>query len=129
MKKFLLAAFAVLLMVGAATAQLPDKQKKSITGADTITISNVKSKVVSLTATYVETSGTSAGKFYFEGSVDGVGWQHIDSSKSLSDVTTAQTLTVAVTSTIFAHYRLRCSNTSSAVATLYFTPLRRPDDR
>lgn len=129
MKKFLIAIMATAFLGITSHAQFPTKTQKTITAADTITTSLVGDKVVSVTATYVETSGTSAGKFYIEGSGDGVGWQHIDSSKSLSDVTTAQTITVAVTATIFQSYRVRCSNTSSATGTLYFTILRRPDDR
>lgn len=128
MKKILFGLIA-LMSLSIAQAQVPTQSKKTITAADTIAIDNVGSKVISLTATYVETSGTSAGKFYFEGTVDNVGWQHIDSSKSLSDVATAQTITVASTATIFKDYRVRCSNTSSATGTLYLTILRRPDDR
>ena len=128
MKKFLFGLFSLVFFSG-VQAQVPTQSKKTITAADTIAIGNVASKVVSLTATYVETSGTSAGKFYIEGTVDNIGWQHIDSSKSLADVATAQTITVASTATIFKDYRVRCSNTSSATGTLYFTILRRPDDR
>lgn len=127
MKKILLLGLSVC-MVLVASAQVPDRTKMTTTDADTLTFENVKSNVVSLTATYVETSGTSAGKFYFQGSVDGIGWLHIDSSKSISDVATAQTITVAVTATTYAHYRVIFSNTSSATGTFYFTILRRPDD-
>lgn len=128
MKKALLLLVSVL-SIGFAQAQMPVGTAKTITTADTIVVSNVGSGVVSLTAGYLETSGTSAGKFYFEGSGDGRGWTHIDSSKSLSDVTTYQFLTVAVSRTTYMSYRVRCSNTSSATGTLYFTALRRPDER
>lgn len=127
--KRVLFAIAALLMINVAQAQMPVGTAKTITTADTITVSNIGSGVVSLTAGYLETSGTSAGKFYFEGSGDGRGWTHIDSSKSLSDVTTYQFLTVAVSRTTYMSYRVRCSNTSSATGTLYFTALRRPDER
>lgn len=130
MKKILF-ILSLILSVAAVNAQkgpIVLRGKETITAADTIAHSLVGSNVVSMTATYVETSGTSAGKFYFEGTVDGVGWSHIDSSKSLSDVATAQTITVAVTNTTYVSYRVRCSNTSSATGTLYFSLLRRPDE-
>lgn len=127
MKKLLFALIATL-GICAADAQVPTRSTKTITTADTLTQSNVGDRVVGLQATYVETSGTSAGKFYIEGSVDGLAWVHIDSSKSLSDVTTAQSVVVAVTATTYRDYRVRCSNTSSATGTLYFTVLRRTDD-
>lgn len=129
MKKFFLIAIVFCGFTLASQAQIPDKQVKAITGADTITISNVGSKVVSLDGAYVEGTGTSAGKFYFQGTVDGIFWSHIDSSKSLADVATAQGVHVAVTATTYKDYRLICSNTSAATATLYFTVFRRPDDR
>ena len=133
MKKILF-FFAFLLCAGLVSqAQTygfeKDYSSKTITAADTITINNVRSKLVSIQATYKETSGTSAGKFYVEGSNDGLGWQNVDSSKSLSDVTTYQTVIVTATATSYASYRVRCSNTSSATGTLYFTILRRRDDR
>lgn len=127
MKNFL---FSIVALIGvtAVQAQVPTRSSKTITAADTLAQSNVGDRVVALQATYVETSGTSAGKFYLEGSVDGVAWVHIDSSKSLSDITTAQSVVVAVTATTYRDYRVRCSNTSSATGTLYFTVLRRTDD-
>ncbi len=128
MKKVLFLLIAVISL-GVANAQIPVVGKKTITAADTVTLSNVGSKVVSLQATYLETSGTSAGKFYLEGSCDGRAWVHIDSSKSLTDVTTYQTVVVTATSTSYLAYRVRCSNTSSATGTLWLTALRRPDDR
>lgn len=128
MKKILFALMAVFAF-GVCQAQVPVKVKKAITGADTVTISNVGSKVVGLQATFLETSGTSAGKFYFEGSIDGLGWQSIDSTISLSDVATYQTRIVTATATNYKDFRVRCSNTSAAVGTLWFTVLRRSDDR
>jgi hypothetical protein len=130
MKKLFAFLSVVLLLSAAADAQVfKEYSTKTITAADTITFSNIRSKVVSLQATYKETSGTSAGKFYLQGTNDGLAWQHIDSSKSLSDVTTYQTVIITATATSYASYRLICSNTSSATGTLYFTILRRPDDR
>lgn len=129
MKRILFASLLFLGIASVSQAQVPKKTLKAITAADTITMENVGSKVVALAASYVETSGTSAGKFYLQGSVDGVTWVHIDSSKSLADVTTAQGVVVAVTATTYKDYRCICSNTSSAVGSLYFTVFRRPDDR
>ncbi len=128
MKKIIIALIAVLSF-SMAEAQIPVRGKMTTTDADTITLSNVGSKVVSLAASYVETSGTSAGKFYIQGTVDGISWHHIDSSKSVSDVATAQGVVVASTATVYKDYRVIFSNTSSATGTLYFTAFRRPDDR
>jgi hypothetical protein len=128
MKKILFGLIAVLSF-SLAQAQVPIRTAMTTADADTLTLSNVPSKIVSLTATYVETSGTSAGKFYFQGSVDGVAWNHIDSAKSVSDVATAQSITVAVTATIYKDYRVIFSNTSSATGSFTFTALRRSDDR
>lgn len=128
MKRIAMILSAVLLISTAMMAQERVDGTHSITAADTITLTAVKSKVVGLQATYVETSGTSAGKFYIQGTIDGRAWVHIDSSKSLSDVTTAQTVVVAVTVTTYASYRCINSNTSSAVGTFYFNALRRPDE-
>ncbi|MGQ0740213.1 MAG: hypothetical protein ACT4OJ_14270 [Bacteroidota bacterium] len=129
MKKILF-AFALLICGNlAADAQVyRDQVSRTITTADTATVSNVRSAVVALQYTYTETSGTSAGKFYFEGSADGTGWVHIDSAFALTDVATVQTKWLAVTATSYASYRVRCSNTSSATAAIKFTVLRRPDD-
>lgn len=129
MKKILLALVFILSLSVASNAQVyKDQVTKTITTADTATISNIRSAVVALQYTYTETSGTSAGKFYFEGSVDGTGWVHIDSAFSLADAAGAQTKWLAVTATSYASYRVRCSNTSAATAAIKFTALRRPDD-
>lgn len=128
MKKVILFLFAAMLVIS-ASAQIPVVGKKTITTADTIVLDNLGSKVVSYQATYLETSGTSAGKFYIEGTIDGRAWVHIDSSKSLSDVTTYQTVVVTATATSYRSVRARCSNTSSATGTFWFTALRRPDDK
>ncbi len=131
MKKILFAfflSFSLLHVNTKVDAQLTTQSYKTITAADTVTHPNVGSNVTGIQATYKETSGTSAGKFYLEGSCDGLGWQHIDSSKSLGDNALYQTIHVAVTNTSFTTYRVRCSNTSSATGTLWFTILRRPDE-
>lgn len=132
MKQLLaLITFSLALVAGAMAQEkgpIRVDVTHTITTADTAELSNVGSNVVGLQATYVETSGTSAGKFYIEGTIDGVAWVHIDSSKSLADVTTAQSVVVAVTTTAFRSYRCRNSNTSDAVGTFYFTALRRPDE-
>jgi hypothetical protein len=129
MKKIFFSLIALVGIVSISQAQVPLKTVHTITAADTITLSLVSSKVVSLACSYVETSGTSAGKFYIQGTVDGVTWKHIDSSFSLADVTTAQGVIVTQTATSYLSYRGICSNTSGATGTFTFTALRRPDDR
>lgn len=130
MKKLLI-GIAICFSVSLVAQSQPykDFSQKTITAADTITLSTVRDGVCGIQATYLETSGTSAGKFYIQGSIDDKGWQHIDSSKSLSDVATYQTVILAATATSYSSYRLICSNTSSATGTLYFTLLRRREDR
>lgn len=132
-KLFLFKAFLVTL--GAVShAQTngkttKDYSTKTITTADTITFNGVGSKVVSYQATFKKSSGTAAGKFYLEGSNDGLFWQNIDSSKSLVDNTNYQGIIVTVTTTSYDRVRVRCSNTSSATGVLYFTILHKFDDR
>lgn len=103
---------------------------KTITAADTTTFINpFPSKVRAFQATWTETSGTSAGKIYLEGTVNGT-WVILD-SLAITDVTTAQTkvTTVAPTAgTSYLSYRYRTTNTSSATAVLRLAWLRRDDD-
>lgn len=129
MKKFLLFSFSLLMLAMNSHAQLVDQVKKTITAADTATIKLIKSKVMAVQYTYQASSGTSAGKFYFEVTTDGVGWVSLDSSYSLSNNNNVQTKKVDITSTNFISARVRCSNTSSATAAIIFTVFRRPDDR
>jgi hypothetical protein len=134
MKKILFLIVTVCLVAVTSKAQYNSgpirvDKTKTISAADTTVLSNVEDDVVSYQYTYVEGSGTSAGKIYIEGTVDGIAWKHIDSSLVLSDVATAQSVIGTLTATTYRSYRARCSNTSSATATIYFTLLRRPEDR
>jgi hypothetical protein len=129
MKKILFASFALVLLALNVSAQIPVRTKHTVAAADTITLSNVGSKVVGLQASYVESNGTSAGKFYIQGTLDGITWKHVDSSFTVTDVATAQAVIVAISTTTYKDYRCIFSNTSSASGSFYFTALRRPDDR
>lgn len=127
MKKILFALIAVMSFA-VAQAQVPTRNTKTITAADTITVSNIGSNVTGLQYTYTESSGTTAGKVYFEVSIDNVGWAAIDSI-TLADVATAQTKIVNVTNTYFTSARWRNTNTSSATGVVYAFVLRRPDEK
>lgn len=128
MKKLLFGLIAVLGFSMYAQAQIPVKTTKTITTADTTKVSNVPSKVVAFQYSYTETSGTTAGKVYLEGSVDNVGWVALD-SLTLADVATTQTKVTTLSATSYLNYRYRNTNTSSATGVIYVTYLRRPDDR
>jgi hypothetical protein len=134
MKKFLFAAIIAAMTIGIASvptvkadAQSTKVSTKTITAADTSTFSNVPSKIVSVTYTYTETSGTTAGKVYLEVSGDNLGWVAID-SLTLGDVTTKQVLKTNFTSTHFLSCRWRNTNTSSATGSVKYSYLRRTDE-
>lgn len=134
MKKFLLAIAVSILTVAfsaaptvKADAQSTKLTTKSITAADTMTFTAVPSKVKAFTYTYTESSGTTAGKVYFEGSTISGAWDTID-SLTLSDVTTLQKKTFTLTATNYVNYRFRNTNTSSASATVKGAYLRRSDE-
>ena len=130
MKKFLLAAVIAVISfafaVPAAQAQQTKMTVKTITAADTVSFTSVPSKIKAFQYQYTETSGTTAGKVYFEGTITGA-LVTID-SLVLSDVATAQTKVFAVTATNYINYRLRNTNTSSATGVVRAAWLRRVDE-
>ncbi len=128
MKKILFGLLMTAFMISSVNvdAQTAPLKTKTITAADTATFLNVPSKIKSFQYTYTETSGTTAGKIIFEGTVNGV-WKGID-SVTLTDVATAQTLFVPITSTTYLSYRWRCTNTSSATGAIRYSYLRRTDE-
>lgn len=134
MKRYLLVIAAAAFVITAASvpttqcqAQLVKQESKTITAADTITFNNVPSKVKSFTYNYTETSGTTAGKVYLEGSTITGSWDLID-SLTLSDVATLQKKTVTLTATSYKNYRWRNTNTSSATGAVKAAWLRRDDE-
>lgn len=132
MKKILFAAMIAALTFGlsatcvSAKAQAPftHSTTKTITAADTITISSIEGGVVMFEYNYTETSGTTAGKIYLEGKFLN-SWVKLD-SVSLTDVATVQTLRNIPTQTSYKSYRFVCTNTSSATAGIVAGYLRRP---
>src|SRR5689334_437289 len=99
MKKILLAALiavltfgTIIMPTGKVKAQSTTTYTKTITGADTINYLNIGSKLRGWQYTYTETSGTTAGKVYLEGTING-SWVLLD-SLTLSDVGTAQVKTI-----------------------------------
>lgn len=129
MKKILLTALIAVFAL-AVNAQSTNTTTKTITTADTVTHTSIGSNVRGFQYTYTETSGTTAGKVYFEGTINGT-WVLLD-SLTLSDVATAQTkvITVAPTAgTVYKSYRWRNTNTSSATGAVVVTYLRRNDDK
>lgn len=137
MKKILLAALIAVLTFGitvvptkSVKAQSTTTSTKTITAADTITWANVGSKVRGFQYTYIETSGTTAGKVYLEGTINGT-WVRLDSLTLVDETSTVQTkvVTVAATAgTVYKSYRWRNTNTSSATGSVVGTILRRYDD-
>ncbi|RXK57564.1 hypothetical protein ESA94_20410 [Lacibacter luteus] len=128
MKKFL-SVIAVAFATLTVSAQSSKLVTKTITTADTVTFSNVPSKLVAFQYTFTETSGTTAGKVIFEGTVNGT-WVGVD-SLTLTDVTTAQTKVFPILSsngTTYLSYRFRNTNTSSATGTIRAAWLRRTDE-
>ncbi len=134
MKKFLFAALVAAFTFGSVAIPADSAKaqtvklttKAAITTADTITFSNVGSKVKAFQYTFTETSGTTAGKIILEGTINGT-WKGVD-SVALTDITAAQTLVTPVTSTIYSSYRFRCTNTSSATGAVKAAYIRRTDE-
>lgn len=130
-KIFLTAVVAIAVAMFAkptqAEAQSTKLVTKSITTADTVVFTSVPSKIKTFSYTYLESSGTTAGKVYFEGSTISGAWDTID-SLVLSDVATLQKKTFAITSTNYLSYRLRNTNTSSATGAIKAAYLRRTDE-
>lgn len=122
-------SFGVFAPTISAKAQSTKLVTKTITGADTITFTNVPSKIRAFQYTYTETSGTTAGKVYMYGTITGA-YVVLD-SLSLSDVATAQTkvFTIAPTAgTAYLSYRFINTNTSSATGSVKAAYLRRTDE-
>lgn len=138
MKKVILAALIAVFTIGfVATpvievkAQTVQCTSKTITAADTLTtkFSNMGSNLRAVQYTYTETSGTSAGKVYLEGTINGT-WVLLD-SLTLADVATAQTKVVTFAKTAggsYVSYRWRNTNTSSATGSVSACWLRRTDE-
>jgi len=95
--------------------------------ADTITFDVAPSKIKAFEYVLTKDSGTVAGKVYFEGSIIKNVWHTLD-SLALTDVSTAQSKVFTLTSTSYANYRFRCTNTSGAKATAKGAYLRRNDE-
>lgn len=110
-----------------ASAQSTKTYSKTITAADTITFTNVPSKIKAFQYTYDETSGTSAGLVRLYGTINGE-WVLIDTLITLADQAAAQTGVVTLSSTDYLSYRIINTNTSSATGTVKASYLRRSDD-
>jgi hypothetical protein len=130
MKKvfYLLMSFGFL----AASVSVPTTVKaqtiksviKSITSTDTTTFANVPSKIKGFQYTFTESSGTTSGKVYMEGTVNGT-YVLLD-SLTLSDVTTAQTKYFKLTSTDYLSYRFR--NSAAITGAIRVMYIRRTDE-
>lgn len=134
MKKFLYLAISFGIFTAAVTvptvakAQTVKSVIKTISAADTVTFANVPSKIKSFEYTYAETSGTTAGKIYFEGTVDVNGKWDILDSLTLGDNTSKQGIIYKPTATSYLTYRFRNTNTSSATGAVRVYYLRRTDE-
>ena len=134
MKRLLILAIMAAFVLGfsapvKAQGLSTNTTTKTITGADTITHTNIGSKVRGFQYTYTETSGTTAGKVYLQGTINGT-YVNLD-SLTLSDVATAQTkvYTIAPTAgTLYKSYRWINTNTSSATGTVTAVYIRRSDE-
>jgi hypothetical protein len=133
MKTFILSALIGLLSFGfsfeanAQRAYTTTVASKSITAADTITMTNVEGGVVAFEYNATETSGTTAGKIYLEGKLFS-SWVKLDSA-TLTDVATIQTMRTFLTNTSYKDYRLINTNTSSSTQTILAGYVRRPGAR
>lgn len=100
---------------------------KTITGVDTITFSQVPSKIKSFNYTLLKTSGTVAGYVILQGGTISGEWYAID-TLTLANSSSLQTKRVLLTSTSYLNYRWINTNSSAAVAAVKSTYLRRTDE-
>lgn len=134
MKKFITGLLIASFTIFIAAAPIADAKAQTtktaavhtITGADTVTFTNVPSKIKAFQYTYDETSGTSAGTVKMYGTINGE-WVYLD-SLALADQAAAQTKVFTLTATTYLSYRFINSNTSSATGTVKVGYLRRQDE-
>jgi hypothetical protein len=133
MKKFFFAVVIAAITFGLsstptvkANAQSTKLVSKTISAADTITFTSIPSRLKAFQYTFTESSGTTAGKVYLEGTVNGT-WVALD-SLTLADVGTAQTKVFPITSTSYLSYRFRNTNTSSSSGSVKAAYVRRTDE-
>ena len=127
---FFFAIVAALVFTAAPTQQVKAQSikltVKTITAADTVTFTNVGSRTKAFQYTFTETSGTTAGKVYLQGAINGT-FVNID-SLTLADVTTPQTKVFPLTATTYLTYRLVNTNTSGATGQVRAASIRRTDE-
>jgi hypothetical protein len=134
MKKIIFATLVAALTFG--TVAVPTMKakaqntntvaNKTITAADTNTITGIASNVMQFEYNFTKTSGTVAGKVYLQARFLDA-WVNLD-SLTLANVTTEQTLRTFPTKTYYKDYRFVNTNTSSATGTVLAGFLRRPDE-
>ena len=110
-----------------AKAQSTKLVTKSITAVDTITFSQVPSKIKSFNYTILKSSGTLAGYVILEGGTISGEWYSID-TLTLANNTNLQKKVVMITSTDYLNYRWRNTNSSSATCAVKAAYLRRTDE-
>jgi hypothetical protein len=129
MKKFLFGLLVAALSFSTVNvdAQSAPLKVKTISAADTNTYTNMASRVKSFQCTFTETSGTTAGKIYLEGTTNGT-WVVVDSLALVDANAVPQTLVHKPTATYYLSYRFRITNTSSATGTARYAYVRRSDE-
>lgn len=108
-------------------AQSTKLVSKSITGVDTITFSQVPSKIKSFSYTLLKTSGTVAGYVILQGGTISGEWYPID-TLTLANTSSLQKKAVILTATSYLNYRYINTNSSAAVAAVKAAFLRRTDE-
>ncbi len=138
MKKIILALAAIFTIMAVSLTEAnaqskgPERVTKTYTttNVDTanLAFNSIASGVKSFQITLVKNSGTVAGKVYIEATDDGIGWFRLDSLVT-ADVAGPQFQKTPFTSTSYNSYRARYITTGTQSSTLYFTVVRRPDEK
>ncbi len=134
MKKLLSLLMIIAFTFGANNVMAQTNVKRLVVQSsnavsDTISFNPVVSKINGFQATVQKKTGTVAGKIYFEGSLDGIGWARIDSI-TLADVSINTKVFPILRSagTSYLGYRFSCVPTGTQTSTITATYIRRTDE-
>lgn len=97
--------------------------------SDTILFNRVVSRVNGFQVTVQKKTGTIAGKIYFEGSLDGIGWARIDSITLADAAINTKVFPVQKSvGTSYLNYRFNTALTGTQTSTIKATYIRRTDE-
>ena len=97
--------------------------------SDTILFNRVVSRINGFQITVQKNTGTVAGKIYFEGSLDGIGWARIDSIALADAAINTKVFPIQRSvGTAYLHYRFNTAPAGTQTSTITATYIRRTDE-